>query len=115
MLSLDCFLLPERVDTWPDSSSTLATFLKDSERREGILWIMVKPDPQGAGINPTGPILRSKFFFSTSGYAEVPNAATDLFLPLVHQIRDVWNHNFEVIAESLSLMVGRLPLFSERY
>lgn len=73
---------------WPDVSRSPEAFLQDFEKRQAILWIMVKPAAEEAKLNPKLPILSSKFFFSTSEYAGVPDSATDLFSP--------WSSKFAV-------------------
>jgi hypothetical protein len=93
---------------WPDVSRSSEAFLHDFEKRQGILWIMVKPTAEEAKLNPKLSILRSKFFFSTSEYAGAPDSATDLFLPLVQKVCCIWRGNFEIMAEHLASTVSRL-------
>lgn len=65
---------------------------------------MIKPSM--AELKLKSSILKSKTFFSTLEYAEVPDAPTDLFIPLVRQLQDEWDANFEAAEQHLSDMVG---------
>lgn len=97
----------ERSKEWSHEwSQESAAFLRKYEKRQAILWIMIKSDAHNVQGNSDGPFLRSKFFFSTSDYAHVPNSATDLFLPLINEIHQIWNHNFEAIRTRLSWTVS---------
>jgi hypothetical protein len=107
-------VLLRTIQEWPDVSRSPEAFLQDFEKRQAILWIIVKPAAEEAKLNPKLPILRSKFFFSTSEYAGVPDCATDLFLPLVQKIRCIWRGNFEIMAEHLASTVSRLILWTWR-
>ncbi|KAF7510343.1 hypothetical protein GJ744_006839 [Endocarpon pusillum] len=111
-LSLPCLVLPRNMQEWPDVSRSSEAFLRNFEKRQAILWIMVKPTAEEAKLNPKLPILRSKFFFSTSEYAGVPDSATDLFVPLVQKICCIWRGNFEIMAERLASTRGKVLRWS---
>lgn len=69
---------------------------------------MVKPELQLSRTEPEGKraILQTKTFFSTLEYAAVPNAATDLFVPLVQQLQEEWNGVYKAADQHLLFMVG---------
>ncbi|KAF2194612.1 hypothetical protein K469DRAFT_774218 [Zopfia rhizophila CBS 207.26] len=72
------------------------------EKRVGILWLMVKPQAWRAEVKPNAPALESRVFFSTTEYAQVPDTAADLFVPLVQQLETQWDHNLEVASRRLA-------------
>ena len=79
--------------------------IKEFESRHGILWIMIKSKADQVDSHSKNPVLRSRIFFSTSEYAEVPERATDLLVPLVKKFRSIWIQNFSRFHERLGLMV----------
>lgn len=91
---------------WPDVSRSPETFLRKFEKRHAILWVIIKPGAEEARLSPQPLLLRSKFFFSTSEYAGIPDTATDLFLPLVCQLHRIWRGNFERLAEYFASTVS---------
>jgi len=68
---------------------------------------MVKPEPSMAGPETSGPILKSKTFFSTLEYAAVPHVATDLFIPLIRQLQEEWDVVCGAAEQHLYYMVGQ--------
>ena len=50
-------------------------------------------------------LLRATNFFSTLEYAAVPNAATDLFAPMVEQVCEEWGVIYKAAEEHLDTMV----------
>lgn len=65
---------------------------------------MVKAEPEpGVGRS----LLETKTVFSTLEYAAVPNAATDLFVPLVQQLQEEWNDVYKAADQRLISMVQR--------
>ncbi|GKZ69125.1 ankyrin-2 [Aspergillus niger] len=75
----------------------LDTVFKPLERLHGIEWIMVRP--QSGGFCQS---LESRIFFSTLEYARVPTRAADLFIPLIKQLHEEWNDNFQIIHKRLA-------------
>ncbi|KAI9741114.1 MAG: Ankyrin-1 [Cirrosporium novae-zelandiae] len=91
--------------------------LENLKRKHGIIWIMVKPESSKtemgslkAGPEAKRPILKSKTFFSTLEYATVPNTATDLFLPLIQQLREEWDGISKEAGQHLNDM-ARISIF----
>jgi hypothetical protein len=83
-----------------------------SERHQGIMWVMIRPDLKNINSLASKILLQSRTFFSTSEYAEIPVYATDLFLPLVREVQDIWNSNFAGIQGRLLAMVRKSAVSS---
>lgn len=66
---------------------------------------MVKPKLSSTDSEAKRSILETKTFFSTLEYAAVPNAATDLFVPLVQQLQVEWNDVYKAADQRLNSMV----------
>lgn len=66
---------------------------------------MVKPKLSSTDPEAKRSILETKTFFSTLEYAAVPNAATDLFVPLVQQLQGEWNRVYKAADRRLDSMV----------
>lgn len=66
---------------------------------------MVKPKLSSTDSEAKRSILETKTFFSTLEYAAVPNAATDLFVPLVQQLQGEWNDVYKATDQRLNSMV----------
>ncbi|KAF2191869.1 hypothetical protein K469DRAFT_804954 [Zopfia rhizophila CBS 207.26] len=99
----ECFLecriiLPSCTLTKPRVQGTA---LKARETQHGVIWIMAKPANLNAAMET---VLESKAFFSTLEYSAIPRWPTDLFLPLVRQLRVEWAHSYEVAERRLSEM-----------
>ncbi len=73
---------------------------------------MIKPKFSRA--EPHGRMfLVSKTFFSTLEYAAVPNAATDLFLPLVQQFQEEWDDIYKNMEQHLMYTVWAIFSFGD--
>ena len=104
-LLLTCHLLPENLAQWPNRTQLVGNTLGKHESRQGLVWIMMRPDLQEGDSDMRAPVLQSRVFFSTSEYAQVPKLATDLLIPLIQKVQTMWDHNFRVFQERLSHMV----------
>lgn len=62
---------------------------------------MVKPKSSKAKQNTEGRLLKSTTFFSTLEHAAVPNAAIDLYEPLIQQLREEWDNIYEAAERHL--------------
>jgi hypothetical protein len=80
--------------------------LGNLKRKHAIIWIMVKAESSNAETDARRSNLRSKTFFSTLEYAEVPNAATDLFSPLIQQLQEEWNGIYRAAEQHLNDKAG---------
>ncbi|KAL3478816.1 ankyrin repeat-containing domain protein [Aspergillus californicus] len=54
--------------------------------RHAMIWIMTKPRH-----THSQQVLKSKVFFTTFEYAEIPDSPIKLFLPCIRQLEDEWN------------------------
>jgi len=61
---------------------------------------MVKPN---VGKGPH--TLESRIFFCSLEFAKTPMLASDLFMPLVAQLRDEWDGNFKAMDKRLAHLV----------
>lgn len=86
------------MEHWPNNIQLREDSLKELESRQGILWIMMKPEAPSY-------VLESRIFFSTSEYAEIPKIATDLLHPLITKVRNIWDQNFSRFQQRLGLIV----------
>ena len=77
--------------------------LKARKTQHGVVWVMAKPANSNAAMET---VLESRAFFSTLEYSAIPRWPTDLFLPLVRQLRVEWAHSCEVAERQLSEMVS---------
>lgn len=66
---------------------------------------MMRSDPHQGDSNLRTPLLQSRIYFSTSEYAQVPELATDLLVPLIRKVQRMWDHNFREFRKRLSHMV----------
>ena len=90
---------------WPKEVQRTGNPFGESESRQGIMWIMMKPQDPEDYSHPWKPVLQSRIFFSTSEYAEIPQMATDLFRPLVEKVQSIWEQNLYRFQRRLGLMV----------
>lgn len=93
------------MEDWPDDDQLDIDSLKEFEGREGVSWIMMKSETDEVNSHSRDPVLQSRIFFSTSEYAEIPQMATDLLLPLVLKVRSIWSENSSRFQRRLKLMV----------
>ena len=107
-LLLTCHALPEDMKHWPNRTQLEEEFLLEHESRQGILWLMMKSDPQEINSDIRNPVLQSRIFFSTSEYVEIPKSGTDLFVPLIQTVQKLWERNFREFQKRLSHMVRGL-------
>ena len=91
-LFLPCYILPKDEKSWPTIQQIEESSLKDYVSREGVSWIMTKPDSKNAKAEAKG-LLRSRIYFSTSEYGAIPHLATDLLPPFIEKIRAIWDSN----------------------
>ena len=66
---------------------------------------MMRSDPHQGDSNLRTPLLQSRIYFSTSEYAQVPELATDLLVPLIRKVQRMWDHDFSEFRKRLSHMV----------
>jgi hypothetical protein len=85
--------------------------VENLKKKHAIIWIMVNPDHSRARSETSGPILKSKAFFSTFEYAAAPNAATNIFVPLIQQLQEEWDIIYRAAVQHLNYMVGTSFLF----
>ncbi|KAL2835312.1 ankyrin repeat-containing domain protein [Aspergillus pseudoustus] len=57
-------------------------------KRHAMIWIMAKPNQP---YPHSQHALKSKVFFTTFEYAEIPDSPIKLFLPCIHQLETEWN------------------------
>ena len=93
------------MEEWPKNVQREGNPFEEFGSRQGIMWIMMKPQASEDFSHPRKPVLQSRIFFSTSEYAEIPKMATDLLLPLVNKIRSIWEQNFQRFQKRFGLMV----------
>ena len=99
----------------------LAKSLEPLKKKHAIVWTMVKCDREPEQSPPSRPpsyqnlldskrsirsLLKATTFFSTLEYAAVPDAATDLFAPMVQQVHEEWKVIYRAAEEHLDIMVG---------
>ncbi|KAL2871034.1 ankyrin repeat-containing domain protein [Aspergillus lucknowensis] len=96
---LECrVLLPAyKVLPPPDHLSPLAA----SPMRHAMIWIMTKPNQQ---YPHSQHVLKSKVFFTTFEYAEIPDSPIKLFVPCIQQLEDEWNRICDAAERHLSKM-----------
>ncbi|ERF69382.1 hypothetical protein EPUS_05927 [Endocarpon pusillum Z07020] len=92
-LSLACHVLPKHMEDWTESFQLSQRLLRSLEVDQGIMWIMRRSSSKSIGSHVNVPLLQSQIYFSTSEYAQLPTYATDLFVPLVQKLQDIWNDN----------------------
>lgn len=68
---------------------------------------MIKPKLPKTEPEARRSILETKTFFSTLEFAAVPDAATDLFVPLVQQLQEEWNDVHKAADQHLNFMVRK--------
>ena len=97
--------MPENMEDWPDNAQLTGTSFGEFESRQGIMWLMMRPQAHEDYPHSRKPVLQSWIFFSTSEYAEVPQMATDLLRPLVEKVQSIWEQNLYRFQRRLGLMV----------
>lgn len=93
------------MEDWPNNVQLTGNPFGESESRQGIMWIMMKPQAPEEYSHPRKHVLQSRIFFSTSEYAEIPERATDLLPPLVKKVQSIWEQNFQRFQKRFGFMV----------
>ena len=93
------------MNDWSDNVQRTDDPFEKYKSRQGIMWIMVKPQAPEDYSHSSIPVLQSQIFFSTSEYAQVPRMATDLLPPLVEKLQSIWEQNFQRLQYRFGLMV----------
>ncbi|KAL2820950.1 ankyrin repeat-containing domain protein [Aspergillus cavernicola] len=96
---LECRVLLPAYKVLPQSDrlSPLAT----QPIRHSMIWIMAKPSQP---YPHTQHVLRSKVFFTTFEFAEIPDSPIKLFIPCIQQLEDEWNTICDAAERHLSNM-----------
>lgn len=93
-----------------ESDPALEESLKTIEKRQGLLWIMVKPEYQSGTSRNEGTLLQTRTFFHTTECAEIPRSVLDLLPSLLRDLRDIWMRNRIKLQDQLMKMVGEFEL-----
>ncbi|KAF7512901.1 hypothetical protein GJ744_012004 [Endocarpon pusillum] len=110
-LSLACYVLPKKMEDWTEIQ-LLERLLGSLEVDQGIMWIMRRSPSKSTGSHVNVPLLQSQIYFSTSEYAQLPTYATDLFVPLVGKLQDIWNDNMAGIHRRLLTLRSKVVKLS---
>ena len=93
------------MNEWSDGVQRTSEPFEKYKSRQGIMWIMMKPQAPEDYSHSRIPVLQSRIFFSTSEYAQIPKMAIDLLSPLVEKLQSIWEQNFQILQKRFGLMV----------